>query len=430
MIISRSLGSFALAWSLTVVSIQAANTVAVNEVLKLKNAGLAEDTILAFIQSKNINYDLTSDDAISLGAKVSPAVLNAMLSSGRGAPVTYAPPPAVPNSPGVPNAPVAQPAPVYGTPQPQPQVVVQPSVAGQPTVVVQPAFNPDDAYFRQELSPHGRWILVDDGQWYWQPTIVITQRTWRPYWDGGQWVNTDHGWYWSSDYPWGWATFHYGRWQLHPHHGWIWYPGRTWGPAWVVWRGGGDYCGWAPLPPHADFDFVSGSFSFNGRHVDASFDFGLDFNHFSFSFVKELGDRPRSHFRQPEEARRVYNQTTIINNYTVNRTVVNNNVNIGGESRGRIVNRGIDPARVSAARGKVVEEVKIRDLGTPSPTRKPEHLDVQAKTLEVYRPKLPEQPPRTQYGGRPGTPGNPGGRPDQDDNRRGPDRGPDPKRRP
>jgi hypothetical protein len=31
--------------------------------------------------------------------------------------------------------------------------------------------------------------------------------------------------------------------------GWGWVPGTMWGPAWVSWRSGGGYAGWAPLPP-------------------------------------------------------------------------------------------------------------------------------------------------------------------------------------
>ncbi len=31
--------------------------------------------------------------------------------------------------------------------------------------------------------------------------------------------------------------------------GWFWVPGDEWAPAWVDWRYGDDYIGWAPLPP-------------------------------------------------------------------------------------------------------------------------------------------------------------------------------------
>jgi hypothetical protein len=75
---------------------------------------------------------------------------------------------------------------------------------------------------------------------------------WRPYSDG-HWVWTDDGWYWASDEPWAWATYHYGRWYCDDYYGWVWMPGYEWAPAWVEWRYGGDYVGWAPLSPYAVF---------------------------------------------------------------------------------------------------------------------------------------------------------------------------------
>ncbi|MCX6907472.1 MAG: hypothetical protein NTY01_05460 [Verrucomicrobia bacterium] len=356
----------------------AMNDAAVNEVIKLQNAGFAEDTIVSYIKGKNINYDISADDAISLKQRgVSAAVLNVMLASGGSASAPMTPSP----------APVPQVQPSSPVAVPSPQIVAQPVVAAQP------AYSSDVGYFYQELSPHGRWIRIEDNQWYWQPNIVVSNRSWRPYWDGGHWVNSDHGWYWASDYPWGWAAFHYGRWHLHPHHGWIWYPDRVWGPAWVAWRSGGEYCGWAPLPPHADFDVAAGCFMFRGRRVEASFDFGLDWNHFSFCFVKEMGERPREHFHREADVRRVFGQTTVVNNYTINKTVVTSPgkgtvVYSGRESRPSVVNRGIDPERVASGKGRAVEQVKIQDLRTPPPNRSHERYDAGRKTMEVYRPKV------------------------------------------
>jgi hypothetical protein len=60
---------------------------------------------------------------------------------------------------------------------------------------------------------------------------------------------TEYGWTWVSDWDWGWAPFHYGRWLTIGGYGWCWVPGTIWGPAWVSWRYGGGYAGWAPLPP-------------------------------------------------------------------------------------------------------------------------------------------------------------------------------------
>ena len=46
-----------------------ANTAAVYEVLKLKSAGVGEDTLIAFVRSRIVAYDLTSDDLIALRDK-------------------------------------------------------------------------------------------------------------------------------------------------------------------------------------------------------------------------------------------------------------------------------------------------------------------------------------------------------------------------
>ena len=70
-----------------------------------------------------------------------------------------------------------------------------------------------------------------------------------PYWTNGRWVFTDYGWTWESDWNWGWAPFHYGRWAMVQPRGWCWVPGTLWGPAWVAWRVGRTNVGWAPLPP-------------------------------------------------------------------------------------------------------------------------------------------------------------------------------------
>jgi len=109
--------------------------------------------------------------------------------------------------------------------------------------------------FYSSLGPFGEWITVDAGVYAWRPMNVA--QDWRPYWDG-RWMWTDDGWYWDSDEPWAWATYHYGRWYFDDYYGWIWIPGYDWAPAWVEWRYGGDYVGWAPLGPYAVFDIHFG----------------------------------------------------------------------------------------------------------------------------------------------------------------------------
>jgi len=104
------------------------------------------------------------------------------------------------------------------------------------------------ANFDDTLTPYGDWVDVN-GTRAWRPSSAVVGEDFQPYASGGQWLYTDSGWYFQSDYPWGWAPFHYGRWVLDPNYGWIWVPGNVWAPAWVDWRIGGGYIGWAPLPP-------------------------------------------------------------------------------------------------------------------------------------------------------------------------------------
>src|SRR5436309_3853159 len=106
-------------------------------------------------------------------------------------------------------------------------------------------------FFYDNLSG-GDWIEVADYGYVWQPSVAVSNTAWRPYADG-YWTYTDLGWTWVSYEDFGWATYHYGRWARLSDYGWVWVPGRDadleWGPAWVSWRTGGEYVGWAPLPP-------------------------------------------------------------------------------------------------------------------------------------------------------------------------------------
>lgn len=104
--------------------------------------------------------------------------------------------------------------------------------------------------FEIALEPYGSWRPHPRFGQVWVPTGV--PRDWRPY-EYGHWVYTDDwGWYWVSDAAeedWGWVTYHYGRWAFERRLGWFWVPGDEWAPAWVDWRYGDDYIGWAALPP-------------------------------------------------------------------------------------------------------------------------------------------------------------------------------------
>jgi len=103
-----------------------------------------------------------------------------------------------------------------------------------------------NADFDAPLAPHGAWIEVGSYGRCWRPAGVAVD--WRPY-CYGHWVWTDCGWYWASDEPWAWACYHYGWWVYDPVAAWVWVPGIEWAPAWVSWRVGGGFIGWAPFAP-------------------------------------------------------------------------------------------------------------------------------------------------------------------------------------
>jgi len=348
------------------------------EVVRLAGSGVGDDVVVAYIQNSQTPFNLTADNVLYLkDIGLSPQVTSAMLSHDgniRGqaqpsAPAAQAPalqPPAAPMAP----APTAPP-PAYA-----PAPVAAPVAVAAPAPTYVTAAPADVSYFYGDLAPYGTWVSLPGYGWCWQPQTVVIARGWRPYCDGGHWVYSDVGWYWQSDYSWGWAPFHYGRWYQHPNCGWVWLPDRVWGPAWVTWRTGGDVCGWAPLPPHADFDVRLG-WRFNGVTVGANFDFGLGIGAFAFvSFGDFCNHSLAPHCLPPARVTTIYHQTTIINNYVVN--------------NGTIVHRGIPIERVTAASRVAVPRATVRDVPAGSGGMRSQTASV------VYRPQLraPAQPAR------------------------------------
>ncbi len=124
----------------------------------------------------------------------------------------------------------------------------------------------DDAYisyndFFQNLAPYGQWIEDPKMGYVWSPEV---EGNFRPYYTNGHWAMTDYGNTWVSDYAWGWACFHYGRWTFDSYYGWLWVPGSDWGPAWVAWRKGEGYYGWAPLTPEYKLSAKSAEYTCPG----------------------------------------------------------------------------------------------------------------------------------------------------------------------
>lgn len=349
------------------------------DVIKMAQAGVDETVMLTFITNTSSMFVLTSDEIIYLNdIGVPSTVVTAMMQRDQEIKQFWS------------NAgqPAAQPqatadaqaaAPTYVNPPPaEPQPVPVEAAPAQPAVV-------NNNYFNDNLSPYGTWVEIDGYGRCWQPTVVVANRGWRPYSDGGRWVYTDAGWYWLSDYSWGATTFHYGRWFNHARWGWCWWPDTVWAPSWVSFRYSGDYCGWAPLPPHTYYRSGLG-FSYYGRSVGFSYPFGLNADCFTFvSWNRFCDPRPWHHRVRPHEVTRIYNNTTIVNNYV---TGDNNTV----------INRGIGRDRVRDLGRTEVKTVSLRDAG---PSRgeggRQERLERDGRTLVVNRPQFSTQGGRSSF---------------------------------
>ena len=202
--------------------------------------------------------------------------------------------------------------------------------------------------FYDELAPYGDWVRDREYGYIWLPNVG---RDFHPYSSNGYWVRTQYGNTWVSDYDWGWAPFHYGRWIYDDYYGWAWIPGYEWGPAWVEWRSGNGYFGWAPLSPRVNVHISIGSplwVFVPQKHI----------------FHKRLHRyrAPSRHYTQ------IYNKTVIINN-----VYVNNNVRYNAGPRVSDLER--------ATRSKVrVHEVRH--------TQKPGRTSIRGNTVALYRPEV------------------------------------------
>ena len=121
-------------------------------------------------------------------------------------------------------------------------------IASAPEVAAAPTGTVGNAEIDATLDGYGQWVETDDYGAVWRPDATVVGVDFTPYESGGSWVQSDAGWAFSCDYPWGWLPFHYGRWAWF-HDYWGWVPGHRWGPAWVDWRHGNGVVGWRPRPP-------------------------------------------------------------------------------------------------------------------------------------------------------------------------------------
>lgn len=200
-----------------------------------------------------------------------------------------------------------------------------------------PAHAQVSAEFQSALEPYGSWQLHPRFGEVWVPYDLPPG--WRPY-TYGRWVYTDEwGWYWVSDEEeadWGWVAFHYGRWAHDRRLGWFWVPGDEWGPAWVDWRRGDDYVGWAPLPPD-----------------EIQYEYDNDPAYWIFLPPRYLvAPRVRTYFLPPQRTVVVLRRTVI-----VNRTVRLEH----RDHRGRFaVNPGIAPGIVAAASRRPIQTFRVQ----------------------------------------------------------------------
>ena len=213
------------------------------------------------------------------------------------------------------------------------------------------------ADFDAPLTARGTWITVGTYGRCWRPAGVAV--SWRPYCEG-HWVWTDCGWYWESDEPWAWACYHYGYWVYDSAHGWVWLPGVEWGPAWVSWRVGGGYIGWAPLPPP------------RVKVVDAR-----------FVFVKG------AHFAEPIRSTtivvsspQIIRETRVINNIKHQEKVIGDR-----GARRVVVNEGPGLSVVEKATGRKFERVAIQEAARQTP--------VPSAVSHAPHAQPPRQPERT-----------------------------------
>ncbi|QNK62914.1 hypothetical protein H7F33_20650 [Pedobacter sp. PAMC26386] len=153
--------------------------------------------------------------------------------------------------------------------------------------------------FYDELSPYGTWIQDPQYGNVWRPDV--DQQDFRPYYTDGRWAMTEYGNTWVSDYDWGWAPFHYGRWVNNRFNQWVWIPDTVWGPAWVSWRSGGGYYGWAPLGPGINISINIGG---GGYNTPSNW----------WNFIPQRSIYSSNYPRYSSRNITIINRTTIINN--------------------------------------------------------------------------------------------------------------------
>ncbi|MEP6596000.1 MAG: DUF6600 domain-containing protein [Ginsengibacter sp.] len=206
--------------------------------------------------------------------------------------------------------------------------------------------------FYDDLDPYGQWVNSAEFGNVWVPRLS----GFRPYYSNGNWAYTNYGWTWVSDYNWGWAPFHYGRWYYDNFYGWAWVPGYEWAPAWVNWRSNSQYYGWAPLCPQTR----------DGRYYETRND--------QWAFVPHqyINKRNINNYYVNSQ-----NNTTIINNTTEinNVRVINNNTKY---------QEGPNVAEVEKLTKARIVPLVVKQSPVPGATK------VQNGTVRLFKPVVKE----------------------------------------
>lgn len=254
-----------------------------------------------------------------------------------------------------------------------------------PTAQTQELQDITEDYFYGALVPYGTWINMPGYGLCWQPSAATYNPGWTPYCTLGQWIYTDHGWYWLSGYSWGWCVFHYGRWFHDASRGWCWWPSTIWAPSWVFWRYSGSYCGWAPLPPHCYYSEETG-LMYNGASVPSGSDFGIGATLFSFVPMANLFDGNPERFRLPAaQSAQLFARSKVL-------TDINSNDRI-------IVNDGIPVSKIAAATGGNMRSFTIQPVESVAlPGARGEQILPDGETLAINRPYFVNAPSALRQG--------------------------------
>jgi len=208
--------------------------------------------------------------------------------------------------------------------------------------------------FYDELSPYGQWMDNPAYGYVWVPDVP----DFVPYSTAGHWIMTEYGWAWLSDYNWGWAPFHYGRWDYDDYVGWFWVPDTEWGPSWVVWRRAEGYYGWAPMQPGISLNVYFGN------------DYNMHNDH--WMFVRDR-DFQRTNLNRYYADRSV-SQRIIVNSTAINTTYIDNR-------RHTTYVSGPTSNDVQRNTGKTVNRVEVQEYNKPG-----ERLN--KGQLQIYRPEV------------------------------------------